>query len=236
MDPTFTELYRLHYPAVLRFVRRRAHPAAVDDVVSETFVAAWRRQDEMLVAPLPWLYRTARNVMLNAARSAGRRTGLAVRVQGEASVAVPSDDPIAALERRHDLALAWRSLDELDQEALALQVWEGMTGAQAAAVLGISRAAYSMRASRARRRLAAVLRASDDGERRGSPTAASAATHPDTGREAPQPAADWPTSDAGREAPHPLASWPTPDADPGPDHPDSPTAMTAVRHDRKARR
>ncbi|PZF66131.1 sigma-70 family RNA polymerase sigma factor [Curtobacterium sp. MCBD17_013] len=236
MDPTFTELYRLHYPAVLRFVRRRAHPAAVDDVVSETFVAAWRRQDEMLVAPLPWLYRTARNVMLNAARSAGRRTGLAVRVQGEASVAVPSDDPIAALERRHDLALAWRSLDELDQEALALQVWEGMTGAQAAAVLGISRAAYSMRASRARRRLAAVLRDSDEGERRGSSTAPAAATHPDTGREAQPPAAIWPTPDTGREAPHPFASWPTPDADPGPDHPDSPTAMTALRLDRKARR
>jgi DNA-directed RNA polymerase specialized sigma24 family protein len=84
VDPTYTELYRLHYPAVLRFVRRRAHPAAVDDVVSETFLAGWRRQEEMLVAPLPWLYRTARNVMLNAARSAGRQVGLAVRAGDEA--------------------------------------------------------------------------------------------------------------------------------------------------------
>ncbi len=43
MDPSFTELYRSHYSAVLRFVRRRIREADVDDVVSETFLAAWRR-------------------------------------------------------------------------------------------------------------------------------------------------------------------------------------------------
>lgn len=220
MDPTFTELYRLHYPAVLRFVRRRAHPAAVDDVVSETFVAAWRRQDEMAVAPLPWLYRTARNVMLNAARSAGRRTGLAVRVGVETATDAPHDDPIAAVERRHDLALAWRALDELDQEALALQVWEGMTGAQAAAVLGISRAAYSMRASRARRRLAAAVRGHDDHQVTvpSGPGAAAAPSDP----AAPDPAA--PASTA------PASTAPAPA---GPDHT---TPRTALRSDRKARR
>lgn len=40
---------------------------------------------------------------------------------------------------------------------LALQIWEGLNGREAAAVLGISRAAYSMRATRARRRLAAAV-------------------------------------------------------------------------------
>jgi RNA polymerase sigma-70 factor (ECF subfamily) len=179
VDPTFQELYRLHYPAVLRFVRRRAQPSVVDDIVSETFVAAWRRQDEMAIAPLPWLYRTARNVMLNAARSAGRQAGLEVRIGLELTRQDP-DGSLAALELRHDLSIAWRALDPLDQEALALQVWEGMTGSEAAAVLGISRAAYSMRASRARRRLAATLRDAD-----------------------PDPVPDPPRSDAPRpDAPH----------------------------------
>ena len=169
MDPTFTELYRLHYSAVLRFVRRRAREADVDDIVSETFLAAWRRQDQLAAAPLPWLYRTARNVMLNANRAASRREGLAVRIataqgaQGMHGAHGPhsngSTDPIAQFEQRHDLAKLWGALDPLDQEILALQVWEGLNGKQAAEVLGISRAACAMRATRARRRLASTLTA-----------------------------------------------------------------------------
>lgn len=159
MDPTFTELYRLHYPAVLRFVRRRAREADVDDIVSETFLAAWRRQEQLAAVPLPWLYRTARNVMLNTSRAAGRREGLAVRI---ASLREEEPvDPIVRFERRHDLTALWNSIDPLDQEILALQVWEGLNGKEAASVLGISRAACAMRAARARRRLASALTAAE---------------------------------------------------------------------------
>jgi RNA polymerase sigma factor (sigma-70 family) len=157
VDPSFTELYSSHYPAVLRFVRRRVREADVDDVVSETFLAAWRRQDEMAVAPLPWLYRTARNVILNANRAAGRREGLVVRIASMRGDGPGAGDPIARFEQRQDLVSLWQGLDPLDQEVLALQVWEGLSGREAAAVLGISRAAYSMRATRARRRLAAAI-------------------------------------------------------------------------------
>jgi RNA polymerase sigma factor (sigma-70 family) len=157
VEPAFSELYRTHYPDVLRFVRRRAREADVDDVVSETFLTAWRRQEQMAVAPLPWLYRTARNVIMNANRAAGRREGLAVRIASMAAADRSGDDPIARFEQRADLTAVWQGLDPLDQEILALQVWEGLDGREAASVLGISRAACSMRATRARRRLAAAL-------------------------------------------------------------------------------
>jgi RNA polymerase sigma factor (sigma-70 family) len=157
VDPSFTDLYRAHYTAVLRFVRRRVSEPEVDDVVSETFLAAWRRQDEMAVAPLPWLYRTARNVILNVNRAAGRREGLAVRIASMGGGDRGAGDPIDRFEQREDLVALWRGLDPLDQEVLALQVWEGLSSREAAVVLGISRAACSMRATRARRRLAAAL-------------------------------------------------------------------------------
>jgi RNA polymerase sigma factor (sigma-70 family) len=157
VDPSFTDLYRSHYSAVLRFVRRRARESDVDDVVSETFLAAWRRQDEMAVAPLPWLYRTARNVILNTNRAAGRREGLVVRIASMRGDDLGAGDPIARFEQRQDLVSLWQGLDPLDQEVLALQVWEGLSGREAATVLGISRAACSMRATRARRRLAAAI-------------------------------------------------------------------------------
>src|ERR1700712_1787951 len=57
----FEQVYADHYAEVLRFVTRRAHPLNVDDVVSETFIAAWQRRDVLPTPPLPWLYRTARN-------------------------------------------------------------------------------------------------------------------------------------------------------------------------------
>jgi RNA polymerase sigma factor (sigma-70 family) len=162
VDPTFAELYRAHYPAVLRFVRRRAREADVDDVVSETFLAAWRRQGQLAVEPLPWLYRTARNVMLNTNRAAGRREGLAVRI---ASLREEEPaDPIVWFEQQHDLTAVWSGLDPLDQEILALQVWEGLNGKEAASVLGIGRAACAMRATRARRRLASALTAAEAAE------------------------------------------------------------------------
>jgi RNA polymerase sigma factor (sigma-70 family) len=159
VDPTFAELYRAHYPAVLRFVRRRAREADVDDVVSETFLTAWQRQEQMAAAPLPWLYRTARNVLLNTNRAAGRREGLAVRI---ASLREEEPaDPIIRFEQQHDLTAVWSGLDPLDQEILALQIWEGLNGKEAASVLGISRAACAMRATRARRCLASALTAAE---------------------------------------------------------------------------
>lgn len=163
MDPSFTDVYRAHYSAVLRFVRRRVSASDVDDVVSETFLVAWRRQDEMAVAPLPWLYRTARNVILNTNRAAGRREGLVVRIASMRGDDPGAGDPIGRFEQRHDLVSLWRDLDPLDQEILALQIWEGLSSREAAVVLGISRAACSMRATRARRRLATALTAEISG-------------------------------------------------------------------------
>jgi hypothetical protein len=62
-EAQFTNVYRAHYEDALRFVRRRAHPMNVDDIVGETFLAAWRRRRELPGNPRPWLFGAARNVM-----------------------------------------------------------------------------------------------------------------------------------------------------------------------------
>jgi RNA polymerase sigma-70 factor (ECF subfamily) len=153
-EAEFTEIYRTHYPDVLRFVRRRAHPLNVDDIVGEAFLAAWRRRRDLPEDPRPWLFRTARNAMLNSERSANRQTAVAVRI-GQA------DTPVSAgtrgLDQRLDLVAAWRQLAPADQEVLALSVWEDLSTKDAAATLGCSRAAYAMRLTRAKRSLASQL-------------------------------------------------------------------------------
>ena len=151
-DAEFSAMYRANYADVLGFVRRRAHPVQADDVVGETFLTAWRRRRDLPADPRPWLFRTARNLMLNADRSARRQRAVAVRVaehdRGDGY------EPMLSAEARMDLLAAWRSLSTSDQEILALHAWEELSDKEAATVLGCTRAAFSMRLSRAKRRLA----------------------------------------------------------------------------------
>lgn len=158
-EAQFTEVYRAHYDDVRRFVRRRAEPMNVDDIVGETFLAAWRRRRELPEDPRPWLFGTARKLMLNAERGTRRRSALMVRIQqttrpeGDTSVA----DMTRQVDGRLDLIAAWKSLAPADQEVLALRVWEQLDARDAARVLGCTRAAYAMRLTRAKRRLARHL-------------------------------------------------------------------------------
>ncbi|WP_213816843.1 RNA polymerase sigma factor [Glaciihabitans sp. dw_435] len=153
-EHAFTGLYRQQYDDLLRFVRRRAHPDAVDDIVAETFLAAWRRRAELPHEVRPWLFRTARHLMLNASRGDHRQDALAVKIgtQGETTLEWSADDRI-------DVQSAWRALPAVDQEILALGIWEDLPQAEAAAVIGCSRAAYAMRLTRAKRHLADLLEA-----------------------------------------------------------------------------
>lgn len=158
-EAQFTDVYRAHYEDVLRFVRRRAHPMNVDDIVGETFLVAWRRRRELPGNPRPWLFGAARNVMLNADRSMRRQSALVVHIQQaiEAGCHESAVDTAARVDRRIDLVAAWQSLAPADQEVLALHVWEGLDARDSAAVLGCTRAAYAMRLTRAKRRLASRL-------------------------------------------------------------------------------
>lgn len=155
-EAQFTDAYRAHYEDVLRFVRRRADPGSVDDIVGETFLAAWRRRRELPDDPRPWLFGTARNLMLNADRGKRRQSALVVQIQQAAAVGRPefATDATARVDSRIDLVAAWRSLTPADQEVLALHVWEQLDARDAAQVLGCTRAAYAMRLTRAKRRLA----------------------------------------------------------------------------------
>ncbi|WP_405969961.1 sigma-70 family RNA polymerase sigma factor [Streptomyces sp. NBC_00988] len=156
-EAQFTEVYRAHYEDVLRFVRRRAHPMNVDDVVGETFLAAWRRRREVPEDARPWLFGTARNLMLNANRGMRRQSALVVHIGRTATATIDAHDPTDGVDSRLELVEAWQALAAADQEVLALHVWEDLTAKEAARVLGCTRASYSMRLTRAKRRLAGQL-------------------------------------------------------------------------------
>ncbi len=161
----FGKVYAVCEPAVRAFVLRRIGPDGVDDVVSEVFLAAWRRHGDVPEDPLPWLLNIARGVVANRRRSHGRGAALLERLTREELASV------AARSAEVDLGVA-EALAQMsagDQELLLLVAWEGLTGAQLAAAVGASRASVAMRLSRARRRFARALQtAGGSGVRRDS--------------------------------------------------------------------
>ncbi len=149
----FEKVYAAYEPAVRAFVLRRTGPDGVDDVVSEVFLAAWRRHEQIPDDPLPWLLNISRGVVANRRRSHGRGAALLDRLTREEVASV------AARSAGVDLGVAdaLARMSAADQELLLLAAWEGLNGAQLAAAVGAPRAAVAMRLSRARRRFARAL-------------------------------------------------------------------------------
>lgn len=154
----FERLFREQHAAVVAYVRRRVPEEAVDDVVEETFLVAWRRLDRVPAAERAWLLGVARNVIATQRRGAGRRQALALRLGQMTSgrpVAHTQPEPPQALDPR--LAGALDKLSDKDREALTLIAWDGLEPSQAALVLGDSPGAFRVRLHRARRRLRRLL-------------------------------------------------------------------------------
>lgn len=149
----FEELWARHHRRVHAYALRRTDPASAQDVVSETFMTAWRRRAEMPADELPWLLGVARLVLANHARSRRRRDALTRVFVEQASRAAAAPAPVD-----HDLLRAIAALGPDDREALILVGWDGLRPAEAARVVGCTASTFRVRLLRARRRLAAQLR------------------------------------------------------------------------------
>ena len=146
----FDRLYREFGPDVLAFCRRRVAPDLADDATAETFLVVWRRLSDVPRSPRGWLLGIARLTLANQRRSGRRREALIARVGWERSAEGVSADARPVLE-------ALGRLSDLDQEALLLSAWDGLSSREAAQVLGCTPAAFRLRLHRARRRLERVL-------------------------------------------------------------------------------
>src|SRR5438552_6851605 len=151
-----------HLGSVAAYARRRGSRDA-DAIAAEAMTVAWRRlADVPADDPRPWLYATARNLVLAELRRAAQSA------RGEAAYADAVDVPAApeAFELDPSLGKALQGLSPLDREALLLIAWEELTPTQAARALGIRPTTFRVRLLRARRRLRARLDDSPRGRRR----------------------------------------------------------------------
>ena len=162
-DDRFDELYRSAGTAVLGYALRRC--AGRDDaldVTAETFLVAWRRRSEMPAEPddaRAWLFGVARWCLANLARGDRRSHRLGRRL-AETMEVDTLPDPARIHEGRADSRRVRQALDALspdDRELVTLTAWEGLSPAQAGAVLGLTPGGARTRLHRARLRLRASL-------------------------------------------------------------------------------
>ena len=141
-----------HLQPVADYAARRGS-SDPEAIAAETMAIAWRRLDRVPVDdPRPWLFVTARNLLMAERRQSARRS------QADRALARP--EPEAAVESADPaVTRALRALPERDREALLLVAWEDLTPAQAAEALGIAPVAFRVRLLRARRRFARSLAA-----------------------------------------------------------------------------
>jgi RNA polymerase sigma factor (sigma-70 family) len=152
----FTELFTANYGFVLAYVQRRVGADLAQDVVADTFLAAWRNIHELPPDPLPWLYRAAHFAVANQRRTLARRGRLddRARLQAAGAIALDHSDQVAA---DMELAAAFRALGEADREVLRLAAWEGLSAEEIGVVVGCSAVAAKARLRRARQRLSRRL-------------------------------------------------------------------------------
>jgi RNA polymerase sigma factor (sigma-70 family) len=151
----FEQLYRATYPRVLAYARSVASREDADDAVAEAYAIAWRRQRDIpRGVELGWLIGVTRRVLSNTRR--GRRRAGTLHALLDLQPRAPGPDPADHIDDG-ELRNALMALSPLDREAVVLTAWFELSSADAARALGISPAAFRMRAARARRRLRAAL-------------------------------------------------------------------------------
>jgi RNA polymerase sigma factor (sigma-70 family) len=159
----FAAIFGRHATQIHRFAARRLGPGAAEDVVSEVFLAAFRRRDSYDLAyrdARPWLYGIATNVISRHRRDEARAYRTLART-GTDPVMQPADDDVlsrvAAGAQRRALAAALARLSGADRDTLFLVVWAGLTYAETARALRVPAGTVRSRMNRARRILRQAL-------------------------------------------------------------------------------
>jgi len=153
----FTTLYDTHQRQVYGYAVSRAGRQAADEIVSDTFLVAWRRFGELPEPALPWLLGVARNLIREQARQTARQESIEAELRSWTAQEPTGADPAEVVTDRQVVLSALAAMSADDRELLTLVAWHGLTAREAARVVGCSSATYFVRLHRARRRLEAAV-------------------------------------------------------------------------------
>jgi RNA polymerase sigma-70 factor (ECF subfamily) len=159
-DPeSFSTIFDRHAPHIHRYLARRLGVPAADDLLAETFLAAFRRRDRFDTThpdARPWLYGIATRIVGQHRRNEEREYRLRqayVPATSEASHANRVTTAVAAQSLRRPLLEALAGLSAGDRDVVLLIAWEELRYEEVAAALSIPVGTVRSRLNRARRLL-----------------------------------------------------------------------------------
>ena len=175
----FEALYTGSYQEITGYVRRRVPPDAADDVVAQVFTVAWRRFGQVPGPPQDrlWLFGVARNCAAEHHRATTRRLRLRTRLSQEPAAVAHVPGPGGPDHDPGPVLAALASLKPRDREALQLVLWDELSHAEAAAVLGCTVNAFELRYRRARNRVRDAIAAAWADAARGTSAMGTPAGH-----------------------------------------------------------
>ncbi len=136
----FGLLYDRHVEAVYRYVYYRVRDdAEAEDVTSDVFMRALKAipRYEPRQAFLAWLYRIARNAVIDRARRGGRQVSFEDALRHpDADRVVEPDDELLARSDSDALRRALAKLTPLQQEVVVLRFLEGFSTQEIARIVG----------------------------------------------------------------------------------------------------
>jgi RNA polymerase sigma-70 factor, ECF subfamily len=154
-DAALRQLYEGHAAALRSYVTRfTAGQVSADDIVQETFIRAWRHLPELTAdeRPVrPWLFRVARNLVIDADRAARSRP---VTIPGQPAEGGGPDAGLDQVLDRQLLAGALQRLSPTHRTVLVETFYGGSTLTALARKLGVppgtvrSRLHYALHALR----------------------------------------------------------------------------------------
>ena len=137
-DAAVRQLYSHHARALHGYVEHFCPDgASSDDIVQETFIRAWHHLPQLSAddRPVrPWLFRVARNLLIDANRAAQARP---MTVPGEAAAEVGTDSGMEEILDRELVSAALQHLSTAHQTVLVETFYRGGTLATVARELGI---------------------------------------------------------------------------------------------------
>ena len=161
----FALLFDRHAPRIHRYFARRVGREAADDLVAETFLAAFAKRRGYITAhrdAAPWLYGIATNLVGQHRRDEVRQ--FRIRQAAWPDLAQPGHADrvtadVTARSVRQQLAAALAELPDADRDVLVLIAWEQLSYTETARALAIPVGTVRSRLNRARARLRVTLAA-----------------------------------------------------------------------------
>jgi RNA polymerase sigma factor (sigma-70 family) len=165
----FAVLFDRHAPHIHRYLARRAGREVADDLVAETFLAAFAKRNRYDLShpdARPWLYGIATNLIGQHHRDEARQYRIRQAAAAEPDVPGHADKvaaDVTAQAMRTLLEGALATLPAGDRDVLLLIAWEQLTYQEVSRALAIPVGTVQSRLHRARTKVRQALAGTDAG-------------------------------------------------------------------------